>query len=110
MVGNQTDQPHNGAAVVIETELSGVRTTTLEIEVEARQPAVGPGGETGPHRLGVGGQHDELGPFESRFEAPSGHSPANGQACFAERLLRNEIPPNGPPPSSVGLAPSFLKL
>jgi HSP20 family molecular chaperone IbpA len=67
------------AGMVIEIELGAVQTGDLEIFVEADQ-------------LCVRGQHDDFGPFESRFGITSEHSLADAKASLTKGVLRIEMP------------------
>jgi ribosomal protein S27E len=51
-------------------------------------------------QLCIRGQRDDLGPFESRFEVPSGYSQASATASFANGILRIDLPPNKDLPRS----------
>src|SRR5579862_5807879 len=65
--------------MVIEIELGAVQTSNLQISVEADQ-------------LCVRGQHDDFGPFDTRFGITPQHDLANAKASLTKGLLRIEIP------------------
>ena len=44
-------------------------------------------------RLCFHGQHEEFGPFEIKFEIPSGYNPVDLKTSFSKGILRIEIPP-----------------
>ena len=67
------------AGMVIEIELGAVRMGSLRIFVEADQ-------------LCVRGQHEDFGPFETRFGITPDHDPANARASFTKGILRIEVP------------------
>ncbi len=66
---------------VVEVELAGVRVGSLQIISEAGQ-------------FLIRGHHELLGAFESRFNVPAGHSPANARARFERGVLRIDWPPD----------------
>ena len=65
--------------MVIEIELGAVQTGDLEIVVEADQ-------------LCVRGQHDDFGPFETRFGITPDHNLMDAKATFTKGILRIEVP------------------
>jgi Hsp20/alpha crystallin family len=67
------------AGMVIEIELGAVQTGDLEIFVEADQ-------------LCVRGQHDDFGPFETRFGIKPDHSLADAKASLMNGVLRIDVP------------------
>ncbi len=76
--------------VVIEVELGGVRVGSLQIISETRQ-------------FLIRGHHELLGTFESWFDVPAGHSPANARARFERGILRIEWPTDIDPSNSEPL-------
>ena len=91
---NWTPKSHvsiTDAGVVIEVELGSIRTASLLIIPEGSQ-------------ILIRGHHELLGAFESRLDAPAGHSPGNARARFESGILRIDWPPDI---DSSGAAPLF---
>ena len=65
--------------MVIEIELGAVQAGSLQISVEADQ-------------LCVRGQHDDFGPFDTRFGITPNHNLAGARATLTKGVLRIEIP------------------
>jgi hypothetical protein len=67
------------AGMVIEIKLSAIQAGSVDIFVDAGQ-------------LCVRGQHDNFGPFETRFDVTSDLDLANARSTFTEGILRIEVP------------------
>jgi hypothetical protein len=94
------------AGMVIEIKLSAIQASRVEMFVDAGQ-------------LCVRGQHDNFGPFETRFDITPNHNPAAARAIFMKGTLRIEVPMKDKSsgfqpmtvsmPTSESLLASFLK-
>lgn len=79
-----TPQSHRSitdAGMVIEIELGGIQTSSLQLVSEENQ-------------LCIRGRHEDLGSFESRFHVPPGYSPESAKVSFENGVMRIDMPPN----------------
>ena len=94
------------AGMVIEIKLSAIQASRLEMFVDAGQ-------------LCVRGRHEDIGPFEARFDTTPDHNLAATRTTFVKGILRIEVPmkdkSSGSQPTTVtrltsgSLLDSFLK-
>jgi len=65
--------------MIIEIELTAIQASRVEIFVDTGQ-------------LYVRGQHDNFGPFETKFDIMPNHNPEAVRASFMKGILRIEVP------------------